>query len=232
MQQGTFEENYKLETVDAGVIIAPSARAERDVSSQHSEVTVILDLLAADAPRFIVDVGAHDGTSLSNSYPLIEAGWSGVLIEPMSGPFAELEKLYAERSDLSILKVACAEQAGRRKLFVGADGDGGQMATLCDDDELRWHRGEEFDEIEVDTLTNVLRSCDAPADFSVLSVDAEGMDYEVLKGLDFSQFRPRIVISEEYVQNEKKHNDKYALLENNGYTRFCQLGCNTIWVAS
>lgn len=39
---------------------------------------------------FYVDIGAHDGISLSNTYAYELLGWSGICIEPLEGPYASL----------------------------------------------------------------------------------------------------------------------------------------------
>jgi hypothetical protein len=66
----------------------------------------------------------------------------------------------------------------------------------------------------------------------MLLIDAEGMDYEVLQGLDFNRFRPRIVVTEEYISNPEKHHNKYRLLPDRDYTFYKMVGCNTFWIAN
>lgn len=211
-------------------IIPPSERHAIDVTSQHGEVTVVLGLLRDDDPHFVIDVGAHDGQSLSNSWPFIRLGWRAIMVEPLSKPFAQLTDRYAGNPNVICTNKACAERPGRRKLYVGSDGDAGQMSTLCEDEALREHRTAAFEEVRVDTLTNILTIHKAPEEPSLLAIDTEGMDYEVLCGLDFAAFHPRIIISEEYPQNQAKHNKKYQLLRERGYSLHGQFGCNTIWV--
>ena len=38
----------------------------------------------------------------------------------------------------------------------------------------------------------------APTRPGMLLIDAEGMDFEVLNGLDFDRYRPTIIVTEEY----------------------------------
>jgi hypothetical protein len=61
-------------------------------------------------------------------------------------------------------------------------------------------------------------------------VDTEGFDFEVLDGLDFSQFRPRIIVTEEYELNIDKHAAKYSILIKNRYSLVQKIGFNTIWL--
>src|SRR3954466_4577937 len=72
----------------------PAARLVRvmpivDVS-QHGEASVLATMVDDDWPRYLVDVGAHDGRSLSNSFPFLELGWSGVLVGPLPPGFSPL----------------------------------------------------------------------------------------------------------------------------------------------
>ncbi len=104
-------------------------------------------------------------------------------------------------------------------------------ATLCTDGD-EWfpeRRNRRAIEVAVDTLTNILAENAWPRDFGVLLIDSEGMDYEVLLGLDFARFRPRIIVTEEYPWNPSKHENKYQLLRGNQYALRASLGCNTIW---
>ena len=38
--------------------------------------------------------------------------------------------------------------------------------------------------VNVDTLTNILDKNKAPKEISIISIDTEGLDYEVVEGLD------------------------------------------------
>ena len=51
-------------------------------------------LLPADVPLSLVDVGAGDGLTASNSRQLMIEGWRGLLIEPQPDKFTALEKNY------------------------------------------------------------------------------------------------------------------------------------------
>ncbi len=210
-------------------VIAAHDRNPIDTNSQHGEVTVALDLLAPDDPKFVVDVGAHDGLFLSNSYSLLMMGWSGILVEPLSSAFSSLSTLYKDNPNVTCVQRACGDKPGVAKLYFGSD-EPGQMSTISGDPVFTVGRSGEFEKVEVVTLSSVLAEGNAPRDISLLSVDAEGIDYEVFCGLDFTAFRPRIVITEEYAQNPIKHMEKYALLNERGYTLYGQYGCNTIWV--
>jgi hypothetical protein len=84
--------------------------------------------------------------------------------------------------------------------------------------------------VQTEVLTNILRAQQFPKHFGILLVDAEGMDVEVLCGVEFSKYRPRLLVTEEYEWNMEKHAAKYSLLIRNGYSLVQKLGYNTILV--
>src|SRR3954469_8975571 len=137
--------------------------------SQHGEASILASLVGDDWPRYLVDVGAHDGHSLSNSFPFLELGWSGVLVEPLPQAFSLLAERYGSRADVHCVQAACAEREGRMPLSVGSDGPLPMTSRLGSD-------GHGDVEVAVQTLTSVLEEAGAPADFSFLLVDAEGTD--------------------------------------------------------
>ncbi|HEY0631291.1 MAG TPA: FkbM family methyltransferase [Thermoleophilaceae bacterium] len=185
--------------------------------SQHGEAGILAGLVRPDWPRFLVDVGAHDGRSLSNSFPFLQLGWAGVLVEPLPAAFERLVSLYDGRSDLRCVQAACAGEEGEMPLAVGSD------APLAMTSSLRpGARGGRQVNVRVRTLTGLLSECDAPPDFSLLLVDAEGMDHEVLAGLDFERWRPRVVVTEDRATD---------LLSARGYVLYTVMGAtNAIWL--
>ncbi len=201
--------------------------------SQHGEEAVLLSLLRTSWPKCLVEVGAHDGVSLSNSRLLIERfGYAAVLIEPMPGPFASLSAVYADHPNVTCLNLAIADQPGVGTMYVGSDGPNGTMSTLCRD-ENAWfeaHRTDETVSVPIETLTAVLDRQGAPTDITLLLVDAEGMDFEVLHSLDFTKYSPRVIITEDYVHDPIKHIQKIQYLLEKNYSLIQSVGANTIWL--
>src|SRR3954454_16199548 len=79
----------------------PAARLERvmpivDVS-QHGEASVLATIVDDDWPRYLVDVGAHDGRSLSDSFPFLSPVWAGRAVKPLPAAFERLASLHGSR---------------------------------------------------------------------------------------------------------------------------------------
>src|SRR3954467_14984824 len=98
--------------------------------SQHGEAGMLAALVEPDWPRYLVDVGAHDGRSLSNSFPFLQLGWGGVLVEPLPSAFAQLESLYRGPPDVRCVHAACGAVEGEGQLAVGDDAPVAMTSSL------------------------------------------------------------------------------------------------------
>jgi FkbM family methyltransferase len=197
-------------------------------TTQHGEFNLMRKLAGKGGSKVVVDVGANDGFYGSNSFPFVARGWRAVLIEPHPAAFAKLKKLHEGKPNVTLLNLACADKPGQLPLWIGKDGDDGTLATLCTDDhpQFREARTEKSVLVPVERLDKVLAEQKIPHDFAALSIDTEGMDYEVLLGLDLKVWRPRVIVTEDY---EPKDAKKAELLRAAGYVHAGQLTANAFW---
>lgn len=198
-------------------------------TTHHGEFSAIQRLMPPAAPKVVVDVGANDGFYGSNSFPFVARGWRAILIEPHPAVFAQLQERFKRAPDVTCLNIACAGSSGKRPLFLGTDGRSPSLSTLSSDAGLLSQRGRSHESIEVpvETLADVLNARQIPKEFGLLSIDTEGMDYEVLLGLDCSVWHPRVIITEDY---KPKDAMKAEYLESHSYCLRAHIkGGNTIW---
>lgn len=217
----------------SGLPTTSSPEVTKPGTSQADELAVICSLLRQDFPRWFIDVGAHDGVTFSNSRSFVEAGWTCLLVEPHPTTFATLTSNSSDWPNALLVQCAVSSKPGQLPLYIGRD-QGLMNSTLSTDDNRWMHatRSSESVLVKVETLTDLLQRHGFPRDISVLSIDTEGMDYDVLVGLDIDRFRPRIIVTEEYLLNLEKHNAKYRLLLDLGYAFFRSAGYNTVWIAN
>lgn len=90
--------------------------------SQNNEDDVILEYFGDKADGRFLDIGAHAGKVFSNTYALVERGWSGVLVEPSPGAFVELLRLHGGNERLTLVNAAVFYKPGWQR-FSDADGD-------------------------------------------------------------------------------------------------------------
>lgn len=195
-------------------------------TTHRGEFTALRRLMPRDFPRSVVDIGANDGFYGSNSYPFVARGWRAILVEPHPKVFAKLQARHARRGNATCLNLACSNMNGTLPLHVGSDGEAPSNSTLSDAPDLLQVRTPETILVKVATLSDVLAEQEMPSDFGLLSVDVEGMDLEVLLGLDFFRWRPRLIITEDYGPKEAK---KAEWLTANGYRLVKPIAGNTLW---
>jgi FkbM family methyltransferase len=194
----------------------------------RGEYAAIRDALPDDAPRTVVDVGANDGIYGSNSYPFIARGWRAVLIEPDPRPFARLQKRFAGQERVACLNLACADQPGDLPLRLGRDASHSSLASDFDPAHHGARSGETV-MVKVERLADVLFRLGISRRFGVLSIDTEGMDLEVLRGLDLAQWRPDVIFTENFAPKEEA---KAQLLRQHGYALCASVDTNTLWTAA
>ena len=84
--------------VKLGALLGRGTAFSPVVGSPFGEDALIAQLAAdSNAKRVCVDIGAHDGITMSNSFKLFRSGWTGLAIELDEQRFGELKKLHRGR---------------------------------------------------------------------------------------------------------------------------------------
>ena len=196
--------------------------------SESGETVAVRRILQGIAEPTFVEIGANDGVTVSTTYGLLLDGWSGLAVEANPRVFEKLQRNLAAFPKVTAVCCAASPQAGPVKLFLGNNDPDGLLSTIATEDSawFRKYRSAEFVEVPGLPLTELLAQHRIPRRFGLLMVDTEGMDLEILRTLDFSEFRPRLIVTEDY---EPKDEQKYALLESAGYAFRQRIGCNSFW---
>ncbi|NNM00329.1 MAG: FkbM family methyltransferase [Gammaproteobacteria bacterium] len=150
-----------------------------------------------------VELGAFDGVTQSNTRHLESRGWRGILIEPVPAAWRECRD---NRPLATVINCACvAADDTRTSVAMAATGLMSLVrGTRTAAEEEEWiSRGESLqaltrEEIEVParTLQSVL-DAQGMTRVDLLSLDVEGGELDVLKGLDFTRTRPRFIACED-----------------------------------
>lgn len=137
----------------------------------------------------LLEVGANDGQTLSNSKLLIDNGWSATLVEP-GATFSQLEKLHKDNPKVTLHNYAIGGMASKLTFYesgahVKGGNDQGLVSTLDFDETIRWRKsGVQFTERVVDVKPYEFKD-----KFDFISIDAEGLDYQILRQIDLSNTR-------------------------------------------
>ncbi len=150
--------------------------------SQNLEQDYILNYFANHAPGHLLDIGANDGQTLSNSRALIEyKDWSGLLVEPSPTAFKKLNSLYKDNDLVECLNVAIANEKGRIEFYdmeshLGK-GDTSLLSTAVVSELPKWAATTEFKKIKVKAVTYA----EIIDTYDFITIDCEGLDLDVLR---------------------------------------------------
>lgn len=151
--------------------------------------------------NYYVEIGANDGVQQSNTLALeLFYGWNGLLIEPVDSTFQKLKKNRNGRRN-HLLKAACVSEDFRSPsvdiIYSNLLSIGIGLDTDIDDPFEHADFGKRFlgpdDVVRVEsvpaiTMTRALELAKAPGKIGLLSLDVEGAELEVLKGVDFKKY--------------------------------------------
>jgi len=157
---------------------------------------------------FFIEAGANDGFTQSNTYYLAKfRGWRGILIEGIPKLYAMAQRRRRESRVFNCALVPFEEEGKEiemiygnlMSLVVGAMG-----SDKADQNHIR--QAQQFDrssgsyriKIIGRTLSSILDECEV-SQIDLLSLDVEGFEAPVLRGVDFQRHRP------EYICVEARH---------------------------
>lgn len=221
-----------------------------NISQRHAKPTLneaIAGFLDQHDAMSFVQVGGFDGVSFDPLRPFIEGGrLSGLIIEPLSEPFAKLQALYADSTVVSLCHCAIAEEDGEMTMWrfkQSAIEDGllnahfGGISSfrmedlLADDGSL----GRLFADQERIVLRSLVEPVNVTArslssvmtqygldKIDLLQIDTEGYDLHILNAFDFEKSRPTIVNFEHIHLSEDDRRKASDLLAGLGYSIFPQ----------
>lgn len=152
-----------------------------------------------------VEVGAYDGIESSNTKLLEEKyGWTGILVEPSEVLFS---RLCANRPNSKCLK--CALGSFQEDGTYGwGDFDGSPMSSLT---------GRTGRQVKIKVLIRSLQSILDEYNLrhiNFFSLDTEGYELNILKGIDFNKTKFDYILIEIYTC---QYNDIVSLLLSKGY---------------
>jgi len=159
-----------------------------------------------------IEAGANDGVNGSNTLFLEkEKNWHGLLVEPSS---CMLESCINNRSEKNKF-LGAALVADESIKYVNGDFDGNLMASINGE---RLNR-QTTTQVRALTLNKVLDKLNFSSNIDFFSLDVEGHELEVLKGLDLNKYIIKYILVEVNL-GFYKLSDMVKLLEEHDYTLY------------
>jgi FkbM family methyltransferase len=194
--------------------------------SQFEQDKTAHQMFFQNTPKgYFVDIGAHDGTTFSNSKFFEELGWNGVCIEPNPKIFDILQST----RKCKCVKKAIADKVGTAQFFQIL-GEADMLSGLADEFNQRGieninrnvqNNEFEYIDVELDLFDNIVDS--TTIDF--LSLDTEGNELKILQTIDFDKYDIKVITVE-----NNDYDDKFnQFLTPKNYQFIARLGCDELY---
>lgn len=202
--------------------------SDNNFKSQYGQDKILLELIGYKRNGFFVELGACDGIMYSNTYYFEkELGWNGILIEPNPNFSDDLRK----NRNCYISNEICSLTANENIDFLIA----GAVSGVINDNPGYWVKKniETSQSIKLisTTLSDILDKYNAPSTIDILSLDVEGLEYDILKSFPFDKYKFNYICVEhnscfEGIENKNKIQ---KILTNNNYTLIKEIDIDDIY---
>jgi len=164
-----------------------SWRPKNKFRSELEEDLFVVDYFQHKNGGFVLDIGAADGITASNSFRLInEYEWKALLIEPCVKHLSNLKILYDNVDDVECFYGA-VNQEKKLEIFYEVDEHDIGLSNIIGKSHTR---NQEYITYEVPCLdiNTIIQKHNVPLNIDFVSLDIEGSEQEVLYNWDFSKY--------------------------------------------
>jgi len=173
---------------------------------------------------FFVDVGAHHPIRYSNTNYFYKRGWKGINIEPTPSAISAFNTF--RRRDIN-LNIGIGPEKGKLKFYCfnepALNSFSEEVSKKIDRESEKYKITKELD-IDVLTLAEVFdRHLPTNKTIDFLSIDVEGLDYQVLLSNNWEKYKPTVILVEENINvDDLKNSPIYNFLKEKGYNFFAK----------
>ena len=171
-------------------------------SYSNNSVDLLVEELFKNKNKGIyIDVGANHPFIGNNTYKLYKKGWEGINIDL---DYSFIDSFKFHRPNDYNIQIAVSDKIGKQEIFFHHERSA--INTL---EKNRGDKARKIKIIETATLDSIIeksRFKDKEIDF--ISIDVEGHELNILRGLNLKKYKPKI-ISVEYIDTEMKKEEFY-----------------------
>ena len=159
---------------------------------------LIKDILKNQKEKGIyIDVGSHHPLINNNTYILYKRGWKGINIDL---DFNSIDMFNYFRPKDHNIQIALSNKIGFTDLYFFHNRSAKNTIT-----KSRGKGAKSIKRVKTDTLNNIIKNSKINTKkIDFLSIDVEGNELNVLRGLNFKKYRPKIISIEFIKPNVKE----------------------------
>jgi len=195
-------------------------------SYAQSGEDIITSIILKDIKNgFYVDVGANNPVIQSNTNFFYRKGWSGINIDAKPG---SMKVFFKKRKRDINLEIPVSDVHESVKFFMFNP----SFYDTFSEEIANHHK----DKLVGTKMLNTKKLSDVFDEVNIseidfLSVDVEGYDLKVLKSNDWSKYRPKVIIIEDFDIHKKREDSTiYKFLSKKGYIFFCNTPTNSFYL--
>ena len=200
-------------------------------SGEDIIIEYLFELRKIQRPVFI-DIGAYDPVVSNNTYKFFLKGARGVNID--ANPVS-MERFVQLRVADTNLNIGVGANNGEFDFYIMEDPS---LNTFSEKEknslEQMGHGLKEVKRINVLTINQVLEKYLPGSSLDLLSIDAEGVDFDIIQSLDFNTYHPKVICIEtiNYTPDGTgtKRLDLCRYIEEVGYYEYANTNINSIFV--
>lgn len=162
-------------------------------SQDNQDYIVYENFFKGKKDGFFCDIGGNHPLKINNTLYFEELGWSGIAFEPLP----HMAKLWAEHRRAKLFPFALSDRKGEVIFTVVKDTTGWEDMLSFVKETRNVDYGYETEEIQVKTkvFKDILEE-ENIKHIDYLSLDVEGHELNVLKGIDFNKVRINVLTIE------------------------------------
>lgn len=142
---------------------------------------------------FFIECGANDGVNQSNTWYFEKyLNWHGILIEPLRDQFVELKKNRSQKNHFYNLALSSSQKINSLNIIEN---------NLTSKVTSKLDKKTKVSKFYSTTLTKILDETDAPKLVDFFSLDVEGYEDQVIKGINFKKYNFKFFLIE--TKNDK-----------------------------
>lgn len=216
----------------------PSANAHQRLSYSQCGEDLIADFVFAqlriDKPSYL-DLGAHHPQFLSNTYFFYNKGSRGTNVEPDRSLLREFLKIRPEDKNLNVGVGLNAKKEIADFYLMSAR----TLNTFSKEEATRiqeygTHKIDNILKVELVPLNQIIKENFFERAPNFVSIDIEGLDFEIAKSFDFDNYRPEVFCIETLTytedNSEEKETEILDYMQEKNYIVYADTFINTIFV--
>ena len=210
--------------------------------SQFGEDLILSQLfyrLDIKHPTYL-DIGANEPKFISNTYYFYQRGSNGVLIEPNPYLYNKLKK---QRPNDIVVNCGLGFSEDKEADFYIFPNYANGLNTFSKTEADHWqHIGmkgtgkiplEKVIKMPLKTIQSILDDYFSNTHLNFISLDVEGLDLDILKGIPFNKYKPDVICVETLKYDDKQQTYKDSIIIDymlsNDYLVYADTRVNTIF---